>query len=69
MDVGEEYNSLKQRFVFFCALKTHENWQTRVKPHDYVSNPSQWHFTEKRKLLMNQYSHALFCMSVLIERV
>lgn len=40
-DVGEEYNTLKQ--PFFSSL-THANCQ------DYVSNPSQWHFPEKKKV-------------------
>lgn len=60
---GGDYKTLKQHISNTGKLA--EGSEAQVS----VPYPSQWHFTEEKKLLMNQYSHALFCMSVLIERV
>lgn len=55
-DIGQEHNTLKQHFVlgflgFFCCFCSN-TWKLAEegKAQDYVSNPRQWHFTEKKNV-------------------
>lgn len=59
---GGDYKTSEQHIA-------NENWQRRVKPKSVSQTLASGILLREKKLLMNQYSHALFCMSVLIERV